>query len=52
VKVEDQQLLVGCRTGTVALEEVQLAGRKRMSGYDFANGFQDTIIIDDPTPEA
>jgi methionyl-tRNA formyltransferase len=49
LRVVDQQLLVGCSEGTVVLEEVQLAGRKRMSGFDFANGYNDPLVIDDPT---
>ncbi|MGM0586980.1 MAG: methionyl-tRNA formyltransferase [Bacteroidota bacterium] len=52
VQVIDNQLVVGCATGTVILEEVQLAGRKRMKGLDFVNGFHDPIIIDDPTSDA
>jgi methionyl-tRNA formyltransferase len=32
-------LLVGCRSGTLLLEEVQLEGKRRMSGEDFMNGY-------------
>jgi methionyl-tRNA formyltransferase len=31
-------LVVGCGSGSLELIEVQLEGRKRMSGSDFANG--------------
>jgi len=36
----DEQLLAGCGTGTVELLQVQLPGRKRMSGLEFANGYK------------
>lgn len=35
----DHKLLAGCKEGTVELIEVQLPGTKRMSGQEFANGY-------------
>lgn len=32
-------LLVGCRSGTLLLEQVQLEGKRRMGGRDFMNGY-------------
>jgi methionyl-tRNA formyltransferase len=40
LRVEDGQLVVGCGRGRLALDEVQLAGRKRVSAMDFARGFR------------
>ena len=37
---EGRQLLVGCGEGSVELTEVQLPGKSRMSGRDFANGYK------------
>ncbi|SMO52364.1 methionyl-tRNA formyltransferase [Fodinibius sediminis] len=37
--MKEEQLLVGCRSGTVVLKEVQLEGKRRMSGKDFMNGY-------------
>lgn len=34
------ELLVGCKEGTVILDEVQPEGSKRISGSDFLNGYQ------------
>lgn len=42
MEVRDNQLLAGCTSGTVVLEEVQLQGRKRMNGRDFMNGYSGT----------
>lgn len=39
VNVENNQLLAGCGSGTVELQELQLPGRNRMKGIDFANGY-------------
>ena len=36
-------LVIGCRDGAVALLEVQLEGKKRMSSKDFINGFSEKI---------
>ena len=40
LRVEDGQVVVGCGKGRLALDEVQLAGRKRVSAADFARGFR------------
>ncbi len=34
------KVLVGCSDGTVELMEVQLPGKKRMTGEEFANGYE------------
>ena len=39
LKMVDDQLLAGCGKGTVELVEVQLQGKKKMSGKDFMNGY-------------
>lgn len=36
----DERLLVGCSDGTVELMEVQLPGKKRMSGEEFIRGYE------------
>jgi len=36
----DQKLYAGCKEGAVELLELQLPGKKRMSGIDFANGYE------------
>lgn len=38
--VSDDKLLAGCKEGTVELIEIQLPGTKRMSGREFANGYE------------
>lgn len=45
LKVEDGQLMVGCASGTVILKEVQLEGKRRMSGSDFINGYHGAGIL-------
>ncbi|WP_138431584.1 methionyl-tRNA formyltransferase [Fodinibius saliphilus] len=39
LQTEGDDLLVGCDEGTVILKEVQLQGKRRMSGKDFINGY-------------
>jgi methionyl-tRNA formyltransferase len=39
LQLHDRDLLVGCGDGTVNLEEVQLQGKRKMSGFDFMNGY-------------
>ena len=39
LSMESDELLVGCQSGTVILDKVQLQGKKRMSGKDFMNGY-------------
>jgi methionyl-tRNA formyltransferase len=36
---KENRLLVGCGKGSVELKEIQLPGTKRMSGLEFANGY-------------
>lgn len=38
-------LLVGCKSGTLRLKEVQLQGKRRMSGKDFMNGYSGTGLL-------
>lgn len=41
----EEKLLVGCGTGTVQLKSVQLPGTKRLTGKEFANGYDLTKRI-------
>lgn len=45
LKAENDDLLAGCNPGTVILKEVQLQGKKKMSGKDFMNGYSGTGIL-------
>jgi len=38
-------LLVGCKQGTLILKEVQLQGKRRMSGKDFMNGYSGIGVL-------
>ena len=42
----DDRLLLGCSSGTVELLEVQLEGRKRVSGSDFVNGYNGPMNLE------
>lgn len=42
IQMQNDNLLAGCNPGTVILKEVQLQGKKRMSGKDFMNGYSGT----------
>ena len=39
LKREEDKLFVGCGTGSVEIVELQLPGKPRISGRDFANGY-------------
>jgi len=39
IKMEGDDLLAGCSSGTVILKKVQLQGKKKMNGKDFMNGY-------------
>lgn len=39
------ELLAGCKSGTILLKEVQLQGKRRMSGKDFMNGYSGTGML-------
>lgn len=39
LELYNEDLLVGCRSGTLLLDEVQLEGKRRMGGRDFMNGY-------------
>jgi len=39
LEMSGDDLIVGCKTGTLILKEVQLQGKRRMSGKDFMNGY-------------
>ena len=43
VEITDSALVVGCGSGLLALEKVQRAGRKIISGRDLANGLRLTV---------
>ena len=42
----DDKLIVGCGSGAVELKEIQLPGTKKLSGQDFANGYDLSIELD------
>lgn len=42
---KNDKVLVGCCDGTVELQEVQLPGRKRMTGQELANGYEITGLL-------
>lgn len=42
---ENSQLYAGCREGAVEILELQLPGRKRIGGADFANGYDITGML-------
>lgn len=39
MQMQGDDLIVGCKTGTLILKEVQLQGKRRMTGKDFMNGY-------------
>lgn len=45
LSMENTDLLVGCGTGTVILDEVQIEGKRKMSGRDFMNGYSGLGVI-------
>lgn len=45
LQMDGNQLLAGCGTGTVILKEVQLQGKRQMSGKDFMNGYSGPGIL-------
>lgn len=45
LRMVDDSLLVGCKEGTVELNEVQIAGKRRMSGEDFMNGYSGIGVL-------
>ena len=41
IAVAGEQLVVGCGAGTaIAIDELQLEGKRRMSAREFINGYQ------------
>lgn len=45
MQVIDEKLLVGCGRGSVILDEVQIEGKRRMSGIEFMNGYSGPGLI-------
>lgn len=45
LEMNDDDLLVGCKAGTLVLKEVQIEGKRRMSGRDFMNGYHGTGLL-------
>ena len=45
IGLKDDEMLVGTRDRDLVLDEVQIQGKKRMSGKDFMNGYSGTGII-------
>ncbi len=43
--IDDGRLLAGCGQGTVELTEVQMPGKKRVSGKEFANGYDLSVRL-------
>lgn len=43
--VKNEELHVGCGSGAVILDEVQIEGKRRMSGIDFMNGYSGIGLI-------
>ena len=43
---DDDKLIVGCGSGAVELKEIQLPGTKKLSGQEFANGYDLSIELD------
>lgn len=41
----DSNMLVGCQSGTLALEEVKIEGKRKMAGRDFMNGYHGSGFI-------
>ncbi len=45
LNLEDRRLLAGCGKGSVELISVQIEGKRRMSGFDFMNGYSGTGVL-------
>jgi len=45
LNMDGDNLLVGCEPGTVILKEVQLAGKRRMRGKEFMNGYSGIGVL-------
>lgn len=45
LKMYGKNLIVGCKSGTLLLDEVQLEGKRRMNGRDFMNGYSGTGML-------
>lgn len=45
LKLEGDEMLAGCGEGTVVLEEVQIEGKRRMSGKAFMNGYSGIGVL-------
>lgn len=45
LEMNDDDLLVGCKSGTLVLKEVQLEGKQRMNGKDFMNGYNGSGLL-------
>ncbi len=45
LQLNDKDVLAGCSDGTVILEKVQLQGKRKMSGFDFMNGYSGTGML-------
>ena len=43
---DDDKLIVGCGSGAVELKEIQLPGTKKLSGQDFANGYDLNVRLE------
>jgi methionyl-tRNA formyltransferase len=50
VRVQDQQLLVGCGAGALVLSQLQAEGGKRMAAIDYSRGQREAwYFVVEPT---
>lgn len=45
LSMEDGVLLAGCEPGTIVLKEVQMEGKRQMTGKDFINGYSGIGVL-------
>lgn len=45
IDIQDDQMMVGTKDKDIILEEVQIQGKRKMSGKDFMNGYSGTGIL-------
>lgn len=46
LRIDDGKLLAGCGEGSVELLELQLPGTKQLSGSEFANGYDISVVLE------
>jgi methionyl-tRNA formyltransferase len=45
LQLKNKDLLVGCGDGTLILKKIPLQGKRKMSGFDFMNGYSGTGML-------